>query len=171
MNGTTIYAEAFPWIEEKKLTILSNSDVHTPVMPQGPRPGRAVTLVFAKSADANGIKEALKARRSAAWMGGEIWGSEQHLRELWSNAVQFLDGGQTLRNKSAIAFHMRVRSAPPWLTVRNTVLEPESFQALRVTRGKGAPSPATAEVEVEVTNLHPGPGRNLIVRIPMSFGK
>lgn len=171
VNGATFYADAFPWIEEKKLTILSNSDVHTPMMPQGLRPGRPVTLVFSSSADANGIREALKARRTAAWMGGELWGAEQYMRALWMASVQTLDGGRALWNRSAIPFHIKVRRTPPWMTVRDVNLEPESIQALRLTVAKNAPSPASGEVEIEIANVHVAPGKNLTVRVPMNLSK
>jgi 3',5'-nucleoside bisphosphate phosphatase len=76
VNGPNFYPEAYPWIEEKRLTILSNSDAHDPV-PSRERGGvRPMTLIFARTADAAGVREALFAARTAAWMGGELWGAE-----------------------------------------------------------------------------------------------
>jgi hypothetical protein len=34
VNGPNFYAEAYPWIGEKRLTILANSDAHDPVPPR-----------------------------------------------------------------------------------------------------------------------------------------
>ena len=87
VNGRTYYQEAFPWIEEKRLTILSNSDVHSPTLPGYADRRRPVTLVFTRTPDVAGIREALFARRTAAWMGGEVWGNEEQLRGLWEGAV------------------------------------------------------------------------------------
>ena len=40
VNGEDFYPAAYPWIEEKKLTILSNSDYHVPTPPRGTGPRR-----------------------------------------------------------------------------------------------------------------------------------
>ena len=87
VNGGDYYPQAFPWIEEKNLTILSNTDVHAPAPASWDNGSRTVTLVFARTPDLEGIREALFARRTAAWMGGELWGNEAQLRGLWDGAV------------------------------------------------------------------------------------
>jgi hypothetical protein len=175
VNGATLYPEAFPWIEEKKLTILANSDVH------GLSTGRSrpLTLVFARTADAEGIREALLARRTAAWMGGEIWGAEEHLRGLFEGALQVENPELTwrpglpgalirLRNLSAIPFRFRVLEAPAWFALSGGELREEKTLGVPVRIGKDVP-PGRHQLELglEITNLHVAPGRNLRVRLAL----
>lgn len=183
VNGTTFYPEAYPWVAEKNLTILANSDIHAPIAREYEERTRPLTLVFARSADAAGIREALFARRTAAWQGGQVWGAEPHLKALWEGAVKLENPeirrrpGQTsaallLRNTSAIAFRVRVREAPPWLRISGGEVRPESVTGLVATFAKGAPSagPEAIQVQLEITNLHTGPSRNLTAPLRLRIG-
>lgn len=174
VNGSTFYAEAFPWIEEKSLTILANSDVHQ----LATRRNRPVTLVFAGTADAAGVREALFARRTAAWMGGEVWGGEQYLKGLWEGAIKVENPVLTkrpgvssfalrMRNLSAIPFRARLHQGPSWLRGGGAELRPESVTAGQLSIAKDAPASASFELELEITNLHVAPGKNLMVRLPL----
>jgi hypothetical protein len=89
VNGPQFYPEAFPWIAAKRLTILCNSDAHEPTPPRARGGVRPMTLIFARTRDAEGVREALVSRRTVAWMGGELWGAAEYLRGLWSGAVRF----------------------------------------------------------------------------------
>ena len=175
VNGATFYGDAYPWIEEKKLTIIATSDVHGLAVGRS----RALTLVFARTADAAGIKEALLARRTAAWMGGEIWGFEEHLRGLFEGAVKVENPELTwrpglpgvllrLRNLSAIPFRFRVVEAPAWLVPSAGELKEEKALGVAVRITKDAP-PGQHQIGLglEITNLHVGPGRNLRVKLPL----
>jgi hypothetical protein len=175
VNGATFYADAYPWIEEKKLTIIATSDVHGLVA------GRRspVTLVFARTADAEGIKEALAARRTAAWMGGEVWGFEEQLRGLFEGAVKVENPSLTwrpglpgvllrLRNSSAVPFRFRAVETPAWTAVSGGELKEEKALGVAVRIGKEAPvGQHQIELGLEITNFHVGPGRNLRVRLPL----
>lgn len=177
VNGNTFYAEAFPWIGERKLAILCNSDAHEPVPPAADGQYRPVTLVFAATRDAEGIRNALKAGQSAAWMGGEVWGPEPYLRGIWQAAVKAggvtlqgraRDTVLTLENTSAIPFRVKSRGAPPGLAMRATTLAAQRTTAVRL----GVTDPNLAgrvEMELEIANLHTGPGSNLVVRLPLSI--
>jgi hypothetical protein len=181
VNGRTYYPEAFPWIEEKSLTIISNSDTHAPTLPEYRDRGRPLTLVFAKTRDLAGIREALFARRTAAWMGGEVWGNEEYLRGLWQGAVSIESGtlafrpdlrqvALELRNTSAIPFRFRVVNKPAWITAGSGELRPEGAVGLSIQINKQAPAgEQSVELELEVTNLHVAPGRNLSVRLPLNL--
>ncbi len=183
VNGESFYPEAHPWIEEKKLTILCNSDLHAPMMPPGLGRIRPITLVFARTADTAGVREALFARRTAAWMGGEVWGDEALLRMLWQGAVKPEDEelslkpggppvGLRLRNDSAIPFQLRFGKGPDWLLglEGDLRLPGQSIAAERLRAAKDAPlGRQRNEIELEVTNFHVAPGRNLTVRLPLSL--
>jgi hypothetical protein len=180
VNGKDFYPAVYPWIAEKGLAILCNSDIHLPTPPRavgGPRP---ITLLFARTADAEGVREALVARRTAAWLGDDVWGAEDHLRGLWQGALGPLPTalaarpGQRLalrvQNASAIPFRLRPRSAPPWLRLEAATLQARATSLVYLPVARDAPAGRQQVVlEVEVTNLHAGPGRELVVTIPLEI--
>jgi hypothetical protein len=178
VNGEDFYPAAYPWIEEKKLTILANSDYHVPTPPRGTGPRRPVTLVFARSADAEGVREALVARRTAAWLGDDVWGAEEHLGGLWNGAIGVSPArlearpGQAvwlrLRNTSAIPFRLRPLRSPAWLAVDPATAQAEATSLLRLRLGRDAPAGVhEAVLELEVSNLNTAPGRKLVVGLPV----
>jgi hypothetical protein len=180
VNGEDFYPAAYPWIEERKLTILANSDYHVPTPPRGSGPPRPITLVFARSADAEGVREALMARRTAAWLGDDVWGAEEHLAGLWKAAVEVAPtrveagaGRQValrLRNASAIPFRLRLGRVPPWILMDAVTATAEATSLLRLRLAADAPAGAQeVPLELDVQNLHVGPGRTLTVRVPLAI--
>jgi 3',5'-nucleoside bisphosphate phosphatase len=180
VNGPNFYAEAYPWIDEKRLTILANSDAHDPVPPRDRGWLRPMTLIFTRSADAAGVREALLAGRTAAWMGGELWGPEDHLSGIWKGAVTIetptLAGERStfplmrVKNTSAIPFRVRAREAPDWFRLEPGTIEAEKTSLLRAQVAAAAPRGATPfNLGLEITNLHVGPGRNLMVQVPLTI--
>jgi hypothetical protein len=183
VNGPSFYPEAFPWIEERKLTILADSDAHAPIAPATPGTARTITLVFAGTADAAGIREALEAGRTAAWMGGELWGAETYLRGLWETGVK-LDtprvsvqaggpaAGIRLRNDSSIPLKLRFLKGPEWLRGLGGSVELRGRSILGgpVYTAKDAPTgEQRVELELEVMNFHTAPDKNLVVRLPIQI--
>jgi hypothetical protein len=179
VNGPSFYPEAYPWIDEKRLTILSNSDAHEPMPPREQRGVRPITLIVVRTADAAGVREALFARRTAAWMGGELWGADEHVRGLWTAAVAIETPRLTAarstfpliraRNASAIPFRVRAREAPGWFQLEPATIQGEKTSLLRAQIAVAAPvGRTTFDLSLEVTNVHTGPGRNLVVRVPLT---
>ena len=75
------------WAEDKKLTMLSNSDYHNSVcMQQGCY--RPMTLVFAKERSLNGIREALEKQRTVAFAQNYLYGEESLLNSLFKNSLK-----------------------------------------------------------------------------------
>ena len=178
VNGPDFYDEAYPWIAERRLTIMANSDAHDPVPPRTAAGHRPITLLFAKTADLDGVRDALASRRTAAWQGDDVWGAEDHLRGLWDGAIVLetpilrrASPSLRLRNVSAIPMHLTVRGTPDWLAVPGPLkLEAESVTVVRpVFTAAVPPGDQRLELTIEVTNLHTGPGRNLIVKLPLTF--
>jgi len=178
-NDRNFYPEAYPWIGEKRLTMFANSDVHDPMNPQSGGKLRPMTLVFARAADLAGVREALDARRTAAWADGQLWGAEEQLRPLLERAVTAENpelsarpGSSIMlrvRNSSAIPFTYRIK-APAWLTTADNSLAAEAISLLRGSVAKTAPAgEQRVALELEVTNAWVGPGRNLTARIPLSL--
>lgn len=180
VNGTEVYAESYPWVGEKKLGIVANTDVHTPLPIGQPNRKRPITLVFAKSADLDGIREALFARRSAAWLGEDVWGPEALVKGLWevsikaeSTAITAAAGRRTglqLRNSSAIPYRMKVLKQPGWMRVRTGEIAPQRITGVFIDISKDAPKGAQQVVlELEIANLHTAPEKNVTVTLPFTL--
>ena len=119
MQGIEVYnkdcgysPEAHQWAIERNIAIFGNSDAHnlffyeTDYLHGEHRP---VTLVFAKEKSYEGVREALDARRTAAFAEGMVYGREQELAPLINACVKVkgVKWGEkgvtfTLENKSSI---------------------------------------------------------------------
>jgi 3',5'-nucleoside bisphosphate phosphatase len=176
VNGPDYYDEAFPWVAERQLTILADSDAHDPIPPRATGFRRPITLLFARTADLDGVREALTARRTAAWLGDDVWGAEEHLRGIWNGAIVLetptlgRNGILRVRNTSAIPMRIAVRRAPEWFTLAGAMsLDAEGITVLRPGLDAAAPAgEQRIEIELEVSNLHVGPERNLTVTLPLT---
>jgi hypothetical protein len=164
VNGDRFYPEALAWTREKALTAVAASDAHLPMPAHLKSARRPVTLLFAKTRDLAGVKEALVAGRTLAWLDTHVWGSEQWLTALWSASVRAesasaAPGGEvtlTLRNLSSIDYDITVVSAPSWLTLADARLVRESATSLRGRLAPDAPRGShTARLAVRVANLQP----------------
>jgi hypothetical protein len=183
VNGRDFYPEVFPWVDEKKLAIFADSDAHEPIPPASSAGTRPITLVFARTADVAGVRGALRERRTAAWMGGEVWGAEPYLHALWEGSVKVENsqirlrpgGTETAlrwRNDSAIPFRLRVIECPEWLLgFRGELyLGRQTINAQGVSLAKNAPvGGQTQEIKFEVVNFHIAPGKNLTVHVPLTI--
>ena len=182
VNGPDFYDEAYPWIGERKLTILANSDAHDPVPPRTGSNRRPITLLFARTADVDGVRDALVSRRTAAWLGDDVWGAEEHLRGLWDGAVAIETPTLArkpgvpapvlrIRNASAIPMRILVRRAPDWLVLIPPIqVAGESLTILRPGFTAAAPAGThKVELQLEISNLHVAPDRNLIVTVPLTI--
>jgi histidinol phosphatase-like PHP family hydrolase len=180
VNGPDFYEESFPWVAERGLTILANSDAHDPMPPRAQgASGRPITLLFVRSPDLAGVRDALLSRRTAAWLGDDVWGADEHLRGLWAGAIALDTPGLTrtpgsglaltFRNTSAIPMHVRVRAAPNWLIIAPATLAAEAVTTVRPSVTEHAPTSAQqVELQLEVVNLHTAPGQSLVVTLPLT---
>ena len=118
-NAREYYPEAHRWCLEKDLAIISNSDIHAPLnldyhVHDGDH--RPMTLVFAKDASLEAIREALFARHTAAYSGNMLIGKEEFLRPIFERSVEVLNpsitveaGGRAwmqIRNDSDVRFEL-----------------------------------------------------------------
>jgi hypothetical protein len=102
VNGRDYYPEAHRWAVDKKLTMLSNSDIHAPLnldyhVPDGDH--RPLTLVFATARTPEAIHEALRARRTAVYSGDKLIGAEQSLKPIFANSAKFLKPSVRITSK------------------------------------------------------------------------
>lgn len=179
VNGPDFYDESYAWIEERRLTILADSDAHDPVPPRTATWHRPITLLFARTADLDGVRDALISRRTAAWLGDDVWGAEEQLRALWSAAIgsesQTLERKSGLvlrmRNDSAIPMRIAVKTAPDWFVLTPPLqLTAGSATIIRPQLTASAPAgDQQIELTLEITNLHVGPEKNLLVKVPLTI--
>jgi hypothetical protein len=179
VNEDTFYPEIYPIAEERKLTVFANSDMHLAMPPATASRRRPITLVFARTADEAGVREALFARRTAAWSGNFLWGPEELLRGVWEAAVKVdpapivsrPPGGSVrlrFQNLSAIPFQMEMRDSPSWLHGGRGEVQAEAMYSHAMSIAADAPAGEhRIDLSVEIVNLHIGPGRNLTVRLPV----
>jgi len=176
VNGPDFYAEAYPWIAERRLTILATSDGHDPMPPRATGFRRPITLLFVRTADADGVRDALDARRTAAWLGDDVWGPEELLKGLWDGAISVQSDLRrtpgagpmiVFHNKSAIPMRVRIRQRPEWMRSGAGLVPAQGELAMAVGFEKGAPMGTDFTVELDVTNLHTAPDKNLVVRVPL----
>jgi predicted metal-dependent phosphoesterase TrpH len=111
VNFRDYYPEAHRWSLEKNLTPLASSDIHAPLnldyhVHEGDH--RPVTLVFARERSPEGIREALFARRTAAWSGDMLIGREELLRPLVEAAVTLEN--PRLRVAAGESAYLRIRN-------------------------------------------------------------
>ena len=95
------YPFAFDWALEHNLALFADTDVHG----RSTKPYQPVTLVFTTSRNADGVMEAIRARRTAAWFNGMVWGREKLLSELVKAVVhtnKTAEGRLVLENRSPI---------------------------------------------------------------------
>jgi hypothetical protein len=180
VNGPDFYEEAYPWIAERQLTILATSDGHDPMPPRATGFRRPITLLFVRSADTDGVREALEARRTAAWLGEDVWGPEEFLKGLWEGAISVQPelrrtpgAGPMIvfRNMSAIPMHVRVAQRPDWLRPGTGLIPALGELAMAVGLERSAPASTEFTIDLDVLNLHTAPGRNLVVRVQLRLSE
>jgi hypothetical protein len=182
VNGRSYYPEAHRWAIEKKLTMLSNSDIHAPLNLDYHVHGgdhRPLTLVFAKERTADAVKEALFSRRTAVYAGDRLIGDEQFLRPIFERSMRLsqsklaLQGKQRghlqIRNRSDLDFHLeRVHELEEVNCPRKLTL-PAGKTVLFDVQGKSHTTQGTRRLRLpyRVTNLLVGPEMPLSIQIAL----
>ena len=93
--------------------MFGNSDVHAPMPVFAPGKHRTMTLVFARSATPEAIREALNERRTAVYHEEFVIGEEKYLKELFENALEWEIRKNnnivtiTVRNNSDFTFRLK----------------------------------------------------------------
>lgn len=107
-NGRYCYPNAFEHALKHNLTLFANTDVH------GRRDDTpAMTLILAEARTPEAVMDALRARRTAAWFEGVVWGRENLLTDLMRAAVKVGRSGDGLRieNLSPLSLQAAVQGA------------------------------------------------------------
>lgn len=105
-NGEDYYADAHKWCLEKTLTMLGNSDIHTPslITQTTPDNHRTMTLVFAEEKTPEALKEALAEGRTAVWCKNQLIGKEDFLDAIFKASVKVGD----IKRKGRRTFNLEI---------------------------------------------------------------
>lgn len=92
-NGDGYHLNGHKWGLEKNLTMLGASDMHAPSLigETTPENHRTMTLVFAKEATPEALKEALVKGRTAVWYKDQLIAGEDFLHAIFVAAVKVTD--------------------------------------------------------------------------------
>jgi predicted metal-dependent phosphoesterase TrpH len=167
VNGDRFYPEALEWARDRRLTPIAASDAHQPMPAHLKKARRPVTLLFARTRDLAGVKDALVSRRTLAWLDTGVWGDVELLRALWTASVSVepttaAPGGEvtlTLTNRSSIDFDVEIAETPDWLALTGTTLVRERPTLMAGRLSPSAPAGRQAPVvRLRIRNLQPAAG-------------
>ena len=143
-NAETGYSpESHEWCLKHNLAIMGCSDSHSPFFTKLDYKGgqhRVVTLLFAKERSAEGVREAIEARRTAVFGEGVVYGREQELLPLFHACVKvknikFSTKQLTFVLENTSSIPIRLTKAPGsekyWFD-RHIYLAPHSTHSLKV---------------------------------------
>jgi hypothetical protein len=114
-NEQEYYPVVLDWCLNKKLAVISNSDIHDIVsqtynLEKGHRP---MTLVFAKDRSLESVKQALSDNRTLAFFDNKLAGREEFLKAVFEASVSIKSTG-TIDKKKHEYFEIRNISAIPY---------------------------------------------------------
>ena len=180
VNAREYYPEAHRWCLDKKLTMLSNSDIHNPLnLDYKARQGdhRPLTLVFAREYTAEAIKEALFERRTAVYSGELLIGEEPYLRPIFEQSITVKNPAITVRgrgrayvqieNTSDITYRLLRVTGPLAIRVPDEVHLEANATAILEVRGLVDDLRDTRQIDVRyvVENLKTAPDTGMPVTI------
>ena len=175
VNGGEYFPEAHQWCLEKNLTMLGNSDAHDPIQAQfdfAKGAHRTMTLVFAREATAEGIREALNARRTAVYSGDYLIGKELYLKELFEQALNVkverpthTTARITIKNNSDLTFRLKKGPHDERLVYfRNYTIVPQGTHVITV-KLQGGVQGGDLHFRVENLLVQPNQGMDYTLKI------
>jgi predicted metal-dependent phosphoesterase TrpH len=181
VNARDYYPEAHRWAIEKKLTMMSNSDIHQPMhhdytLRDGDH--RPLTLVFSKDRSQAGIKEALFARRTVVYSANRLIGDEQFLRPIFEKSISLDRDVATVKgkkatmvqihNRSDVDYELELVDQPENLDVeKRLVLLGRKTVLLEIKTSAKNKTSGTVALKYRVTNLLVGPDEPLTITLPV----
>ncbi len=126
-HGTWWYPHAVDFALKHNLAIFANSDVHANRAPDT----SPVTLLLVTERTNKGVMDAIKARRTAAWFNGMLWGRADLLTDLLVASVvaKKAAGGVEIENLSPIGLSG---------TAGSSVIDLKPYQKITITEPSGA---------------------------------
>ncbi len=171
-NHSEWYPEVLDWALDKNLTVLCNSDMHGlagQYIKEKNLPYRAMTLVFAKERNEQGIREALFAGRTAGFFNNMLFGKKDLVEELFYKSVRIT--GPVSRTENSVLVRLTNESDIPFTLAGEGKGEPVALApgysvmvSVPVTTGA-----TEATVTYQVKNVFIRSGANLPVTFRVSL--
>lgn len=181
-NGHEFYPEALKWSKEKGLTILANSDIHSPIENNNEPDGnqRPVTLVFATERKAESIRYALENRKTAVYFDNKLIGEHQFLLPIFNESIKIttdfiqLENNVSryiqIHNHSDITYILKSQQTAVGFSYQNSVeLKANRTSVIEITGNSDEIKNAEKLVlQFEVENLTNGSGEKLKINIEVN---
>lgn len=178
LNGIEVYNEfewypaALNWVNEKKLTLLCNTDVHDVVerlYDFQTTTHRPMTLVLSKERTEEGIKEALFSQRTLIYFYDTLMGKEDYLEKFFRGALEISPvyhssekrNYLTIKNNSDVPFSLKRKETT--LTGYPQNIEIPAGESVMVVFPKDEVN--NGKVDYEVKNMIISPNKNLQVTL------
>lgn len=140
VNGLSYYPEAHRWCLNKKLTMMSNSDIHDPMDLHyyiNNNQMRPMTLVFVKEKTPEAIKEALFDRRTVVYSQNMLIGEEEYLKPIFEGMIEVCDPQITIKGNGSAGIEIYNKSDIPLELSANGELPEISFpNDIKISAGK-----------------------------------
>jgi hypothetical protein len=184
VNEVEYYPLSHKWALEKKLTMLGNSDVHSPVsmrydLCNGQR--RPMTLVFAKEKSVEAVKDALFNQRTAIYLENKLIGKEKYLKPIFNKSIKIINPDVTIKGKDRVNIQIHNNSQIDFELAANGDSDEISFPSkitlyadktvlLRI-RAKSETLTGTKKIclPYKVENLLVAPQQGLSLELPINI--
>jgi hypothetical protein len=161
-NELEYYPVVLDWCLNKKLTVISNSDVHDVIsnLYDIENEHRPMTLVFAREHTIESIREALFEHRTVAFFNNRLAGKEEFLKAIFEASVSFRPTGEKDDHNREFFEIKNISSIPYEITAnKGASLSLPAESSVIVPLGR------KASHEAEITNLYTGSGSKLHVNL------
>lgn len=176
----SLFKDVMDWCLENDLAVFAVSDAHWPIdqmvdKAQGQR--RDMTLILAKQANPQGVREAIKQRRTLAYFEEMLWGKEKWLRALAESSLELkvtptAQSGRRrhflgVTNRSSFPFQIQfaVETSEVLHRSREFRLRPNTTTMLPFSAKKKV---GNLKLTIRVTNLLSGTDRPLVLEREVS---
>jgi hypothetical protein len=171
VNGERYYGRAHRIAMDNDLTLIAGSDAHGESITAYRDVHRPMTLVFSRDSTAEGLKEALFARRTAVWHRDLVIGRKRELEPFFRASLDVTTAQSRRYNEPMLAVHLRNKSDIPFtvkvsgrygldnLPLGRIVLAPRATTTVMVRTLWEFP--ATVSLDMNVENLMTAPDETL----------
>ncbi len=177
INATKYDPVILGWVQDKNLTNIGNTDVHTPMYLKDGK-FRTMTIVFAKDNSPASIKEALFNKQTLSYCNNYLYGDEKFLKDIFANSIELntssdgKNGLLTLINHSSIEYKIELLETDG-LTFRTytggLTLPSLGDTAVKVSDPKGIIEGKVYKIKIAIENLHSAPDKALETYLDIIF--
>lgn len=181
VNEFAFYPKALGWALDKNLTIIGNSDVHSPTdyVYDHHSEKRVITLVFAEEKSSESIKKSLFERKTAVLFENILIGKEEYLEPIFQNSITVVNENLSFKNSnklliqihnsSDIDFELKMEKHPKLSLPESIKLFAGKTIIFRISKPKDEVIVGDYEISFKVENLYTGEFSKLGSKMVLSF--